>query len=77
MAVTSENIEDVCKCIAWLGNSKVAVSGHAAIIHHNLNPKFLTYYLSSSLFYKQKLSMVQGTKVIEVSPEKLKNVRVR
>lgn len=72
MAVTSENIEDVCKCIAWLGNSKVAVSGHAVIIHHNLNPKFLTYFLSSSLFYKQKLSMVQGTKVIEVSPEKLK-----
>lgn len=72
MAVTSENIEDVCKCIAWLGNSKVAVSGHAVIIHHDLNPKFLTYFLSSALFYKQKLSMAQGTKVIEVSPEKLK-----
>ena len=41
MAVTSENIEDVCKCIAWLGDSEVAVSGHAAIIHHTLNPKYL------------------------------------
>ena len=74
MAVTSENIEDVCKCIAWLGDSKVAVSGHAAIIHHSQNPKFLSYYLNSSLFYNQKLPMVQGTKVIEVSPEKLKKI---
>lgn len=74
MAVTSENIEDVCKCIAWLGNREIAVSGHAAIIHHRLNPKFLAYFLSSSLFYKQKLTMAQGTKVIEVSPEKLKNI---
>ena len=44
MAVTSENIEDVCKCIAWLGNREIAVSGHAAIIHHRLNPKFLAYF---------------------------------
>ena len=35
MAVTSENIEDVCKCVAWLGNEKVAISGHTAIIHHH------------------------------------------
>ena len=26
MAVTSENIEDVCKCLAWLGDEPVAVS---------------------------------------------------
>ena len=39
MAVTSENIDDVCKCLAWLGDEKVAVSGHSSIIHHNLEPK--------------------------------------
>ena len=27
MAVTSENIEDVCKCVVWLGDGDVAVSG--------------------------------------------------
>ena len=76
MAVTSENIEDVCKSIAWLGNGEVAVSGHTAIIHHEMNPKFLVYYLNSSLFFQQKLKMVQGTKVMEVSPEKLKKVKI-
>lgn len=74
MAVTSENIEDVCKCVAWLGQGEVAVSGHTAIIHHSLIPKYLTYFLNSTLFYNQKLKMVQGTKVMEVSPAKLEKV---
>ena len=40
MAVTSENIEDVCKCIAWLGSEPAAVSGHTAIIHQNQDAKY-------------------------------------
>ena len=76
MAVTSENVEDVCKCIAWLGNDKIAVSGHTAIIHHNQNPKYLVYYLSSQMFQDQKRKMAHGTKVIEVSPAKLNEVKV-
>ena len=39
MAVTNENDDDVCKCVAWLGNESITVSGHAAIIHHNQNAK--------------------------------------
>ena len=54
MAVTSENMEDVCKCVAWLGNEPVAVSGHSAIIKHNQNPKYLTYYFHSTMFFAQK-----------------------
>lgn len=44
MAVTSENVEDVCKCVAWLGKEDITVSGHTAIIHHNQNAKYLAYY---------------------------------
>lgn len=74
MAVTSENIEDVCKSIAWLGEEKVAVSGHSAIIHHSMNPKYLAYYLNSLHFYKQKVKLAHGTKVIEVTPSALNEV---
>lgn len=74
MAVTSENIDDVCKCIAWLGEEEVAVSGHTAIIHHTINPKYLVYYLHSSMFHKQKTKLAHGTKVIEVTPDKLLDV---
>lgn len=76
MAVTSENIDDVCKCVAWLGDDEVAVSGHTAIIHHDLNPKYLVYYLNSSMFYDQKLKLAHGTKVIEVTPSSLERIEV-
>lgn len=71
MAITSENVEDVCKCISWLGEDSVAISGHSAIIHHNQNSKYLCYYFHSSMFFTQKKKIAHGTKVIEVSPDKL------
>ena len=74
MAVTSENVEDVCKCVAWLGDESVAVSGHTAIIHHNQNAKYLSYYFHTSMFFAQKRTLAHGTKVIEVTPDKLYNV---
>lgn len=74
MAVTSENIEDVCKCVAWLGDGAVAVSGHTAIIHHNQNAKYLAYYFHTQMFAAQKRKLVHGTKVMEVTPDTLNAV---
>ena len=76
MAVTSENVEDVCKSVAWLGSDNIAVSGHTAIIHHNQNPKYLSYYFHSRMFFDQKVKLAHGTKVIEVTPDKLKNITI-
>ena len=74
MAVTSENVEDVCKCVTWLGDEDIVVSGHTAIIHSSINPKYLAYYFHTSMFLKQKRKLAHGTKVIEVTPDKLKDV---
>ncbi len=74
MAVTSENVDDVCKCTAWLGDEDIAVSGHTAIIHHTQNAKYLSYFFHSESFYKQKVKLAHGTKVIEVTPDKLNDV---
>ena len=76
MAVTSENIEDVCKCVAWLGHEEIAVSGHTAIIRHNQNTKYLTYYFHTEMFAAQKKKLVHGTKVMEVTPDTLNSVKV-
>ena len=76
MAVTSENIEDICKCVAWLGDEAVAVSGHTAIIHHNQNAKYLVYYFHTQMFATQKRKLVHGTKVMEVTPDTLKAVTI-
>ncbi|MDE7425765.1 MAG: restriction endonuclease subunit S [Lachnospiraceae bacterium] len=74
MAVTSENVEDVCKCTAWLGKDDVAVSGHTAIIHHNQNAKYLSYYFHTNMFFVQKRRLAHGTKVIEVTPNALYDI---
>ena len=76
MAVTSENVDDVCSCVAWLGKENIAVSGHTAIIHHNQNPSYMSYYFHSEHFYKQKVRLAHGTKVIEVTPDKLLNIQI-
>lgn len=68
MAVTSENVEDVCKCVVWEGDEPVAVSGHTAIFHTEMNSKFLAYWLDASDFYVQKVRLAHGAKVIEVTP---------
>ena len=74
MAVTSENIDDVCKCTAWIGPDDIAVSGHTAIIRHSQNAKYLAYFFHSIWFYVQKVKLAHGTKVIEVTPDKLKGI---
>ena len=76
MAVTSENVEDVCSCTAWLGEEEIAVSGHTAIIHHNQNPKYLSYYFHTEHFFSQKKKLAHGTKVIEVTPSSLGDVLI-
>ena len=76
MAVTSENIEDVCKCVVWQGDEDVAISGHTAIIHHDQNAKYLAYYFNTQDFFEQKKRLVHGTKVIEVTPSNLENILI-
>lgn len=76
MAVTSENVEDVCSCVAWVGKTPIAVSGHTAIIHHNQNAKFLAYYFQTEDFFNQKKKLAHGTKVIEVTPDKLLDIKI-
>lgn len=76
MAITSENVEDVCKCVVWEGKEPVAVSGHSVIIKHNQNARFLAYYFTSSYFQRQKEKYCIGTKVIEMKPDNLAKILV-
>ena len=76
MAITSIVARNICKCIAWLGQEKVAVSGDAVIIRHNQNPKYLAYYFSSVWFFKQKTSLAYGAGVMHVSASALSKVRI-
>lgn len=73
---TSENIEDVCKTVVWLGNDEIVTGGHASIFKHNENPKYLAYYTQTQFFFDEKKKHAKGTKVIDVSAKDLAKIRV-
>ena len=76
IATTSENIEDVCKPLVWLGEDEVCVSGETYIFKHNQNPKYLAYYLQTPMFFDYKKKNRTGTKVIRVHGDKLKKFEI-
>ena len=76
ISTTSENAEDVCKAVAWLGNAKVAYHDDSVALEHNENPMFLVEVFSTDNFYRKKTSAAQGIKVLRISPEQLANIEV-
>ena len=73
---TSENVEDVSKAVAWLGDSQIVTGGHATVIKHKQDPKFLSYYFRAPAFFTQKKRHAVGTKVIDVSAKSLAKISV-
>ncbi|MEI6680403.1 MAG: restriction endonuclease subunit S [Mariniphaga sp.] len=76
IATTSENVEDVCKMVAWLGDDEIAVSGDAYIYKHNQNPMYLAYYLQTPMFFDHKKKYMTGTKVIRVSGKDMAKFKI-
>lgn len=76
IAITSEDLEGSCKSTAWLGDYDVAVSSHAAVYKHNLNSKFIAYYLRSNSFYVEKEKYARGFKVMEIKPKDIARIQI-
>ena len=76
IATTSENIEDVCKTLVWLGEEEVCVSGETYIFKHSQNPKYLAYYLKTPHFFDFKKRNRTGTKVIRVHGDRLATFQI-
>ncbi|MTB73128.1 hypothetical protein GGG17_14380 [Arsenicicoccus sp. MKL-02] len=65
IATTSENDVDVCKAVAWLGESDIAISGDAFVYQHSLDPLYVAYYFQTEAFQGQKRKFISGTKDAE------------
>ncbi len=73
-AVTSENMDDVCKCVAWLGQDDIVTGGHSVIFKHKQNPKYLAYFFNTEAFAAQKRKYARGVKVIDIKAEDLAKI---
>ena len=76
IATTSENDEDVCKAVAWLGKEEIAVSSDACFYTHNLNPKYVAYFFQTEEFQKQKRQYITGTKVRRINVDNLAKILI-
>ena len=77
IAKTSENIVDVMKTVAYLGNESVVTGGHAAIFRHNENPKYLSHVFNgANYFIRQKNKLARGVKVIELSTKDMEKIKI-
>ena len=73
ITTTSENVEDVCKAVAWLGEEEIAVSGDAFIYKHTQNPKYMAYLFQTASFFNYKKKKATGTKVIRLTGDAMGN----
>jgi type I restriction enzyme S subunit len=73
---TSENLDDVCKAVAWLGDGQIVTGGHATVLKHDQDAKYLSYYLQTPQFFADKKRLATGTKVIDVSAKSLAKISI-
>ena len=76
IATTSENVDDVCKSVVYLGKEEACVSSDAFIYSHNQNPKYIGYFFQTYFFQKQKLPYITGTKVMRISDKALSKIQI-
>ena len=76
IACTSENVEDVCKAVAWLGTTEIVTGGHACVFSHKENPKYISYFFQTENFFQQKKKFARGVKVIDVKAIDLAKIEI-
>ena len=76
IASTSEDIEGICKAVAWLGDEEIVAGGDTTILKHGQNPKYLSYYFQTPMFFDQKRKFARGTKVMHISAKDMAKIKI-
>lgn len=76
VTTTSENIEDVCTAVAWMGESPIAIGGHSCVYKHTLDPLYVAYYFQTEQFELQKRRFVSGTKVKDIKVADIGRIKI-
>lgn len=73
---TGELVEEIGKCIAYLGNENCLAGGDIIIAKHNQNPSFLSYAMNSSYAQNQKSRNKAKLKVVHISATEIGDVQI-
>ena len=75
-AITGENVEDIAKCTAYIGQGRCLAGGDIVVLRHNQDPKYLSYALSTTEAQKQKSKGKVKSKVVHSSVPAIKELVV-
>ena len=73
---TGELVEEIGKCIAYLGNETCLAGGDIIIAKHKQNPSFLSYAMNSSYAQNQKSRNKAKLKVVHISATEIGDVQI-
>ena len=73
---TGELVEEIGKCIAYLGNENCLAGGDIIIAKHKQNPSFLGYAMNSSYAQNQKSRNKAKLKVVHISATEIGDVQI-
>lgn len=76
VAAVGETVEDVGIGVAWLGTDAVAYHDDSFALHHEQDPRYLSYWLRSDEYHRQKRSFVSQGKVKRLSAKGLAAVKL-
>ena len=76
VAAVGETVEDVGIGVAWLGADAVAYHDDSFALHHEQDPRYLSYWLRSDEYQRQKRSFVSQGKVKRLSAKGLAAVKL-
>lgn len=76
VAGVGETVEDVGIGVAWLGSDAVAYHDDSFALHHDQDPRYLSYWLRSDEYHRQKRSFVSQGKVKRLSAKGIAAVKL-
>lgn len=76
VAAVGETVEDVGIGVAWLGADAVAYHDDSFALHHEQDPRYLSYWLRSDEYHRQKRSFVSQGKIKRLSAKGLAAVKL-
>lgn len=76
IAATGENVADLGKAVAWLGDDEVAVHDDCYIYRHSLDPRFASHFFQSTDFHIQKAQFATESKLARISGTNLGKIKI-
>ena len=76
-AVTGENVIDIGKCTAYIGDEQCIAGGDMIVLtNHNQEPKYLSYALSTTNAIKQKTKNKRKNTRVHLSLDEVRNIEI-